>query len=151
MPISPIDCKHERTAFVSSMSGSPPPVREEISVCRDCGRFRVMAQQDGVTIVTTFELATWGQVDAAAQYARLLDADDKPLDHQREAEDLYYLWTRGDRAKEVLRRFARMSPFDAAVIAVRMVDHFGDLGRQTFMEAMERRSDRVRKIKGEER
>ena len=75
-PLSPCDCKHNVRLFVQESRSGPPSFREYISVCRDCGEFRVSVMKEGVSVVTTFTLPTWELVVAASQYARLLDQED---------------------------------------------------------------------------
>jgi hypothetical protein len=119
-----------------------------VTICRDCGRFRVFAERDGHAITTTFDLPTWQLVSAAAQYARHLDGDEAVEDFDRTAGDIYYDWIRG-KVKDVVRRFRRMNPIDAAIVATRLADHWGDMARASFLETMERISDRMRKIRKE--
>lgn len=78
-PISPVDCKHPRTLFIKSSDGGPPSFREHVSVCRDCGQFHVHASREGVHITTWFDLPTWELVQAASQFARLLDTDESQV------------------------------------------------------------------------
>jgi hypothetical protein len=71
--ISPCDCKHRRTLFIQSSRSSPPPRREYVTVCRDCGEFRVSVYQGGEAVVSTFTLVTDKQVEAAARYVRFIE------------------------------------------------------------------------------
>lgn len=81
-PVSPIDCKHDRILFVCSSSGGPPSKSHHVSVCADCGQFRVSASNttkagdESVRTVVTFDLATDEAVRAAGQYARYLKREE---------------------------------------------------------------------------
>lgn len=72
------ECKHFRTLFIQSSEGGPPHMAEYVTVCPDCGEFKVTAAREGVTIVTRFTLPSWSHVRAASQYARILDAEESP-------------------------------------------------------------------------
>jgi hypothetical protein len=73
--ISPCDCRHVVRLFIQSGRSSADAAREHVTVCRDCGEFRVSATRGGVTIVTTFTLPTWDLVAAASRYVRHLDME----------------------------------------------------------------------------
>lgn len=75
--ISSIDCPHDRTLFIKSSTGGSPHRSEHVTVCAACGLFRVSAEDDGVRIVTTFDLPTWPLVEAAGRYAWHLEEEGK--------------------------------------------------------------------------
>jgi hypothetical protein len=143
--ISPCDCKHEHTLFIQSSDGGPPMIREHVSLCRDCGQFRVSAQREGVTIVTTFTLPTWELVRAAGQYARLLETEETPLDHERLAEDFVFRWIGAGSRKKVLLDLSRLSLPDAILTVLQMWERLDDLGQGSLQHALEFRADRRKK------
>jgi hypothetical protein len=73
IPPSPTGCSHWWTLCIQPVRSCDPSGCESITVCHDCGQFRISAHRGGVPVVTTFELRAWDLVDAAAQYARRLD------------------------------------------------------------------------------
>jgi hypothetical protein len=74
--ISPCDCKHGRTEFIQSTRSSPPPYREYVYVCRDCGQFTVVATRNGEHIRVEFTLSTPEGIEAAGRYLKYLEADE---------------------------------------------------------------------------
>lgn len=144
MTTFPIDCEHTRPLFVQSSSGGPPHRAEYVTVCPDCGRFRVSAAEGGVTTVVTFDLPTRALVRAAGRYVLHLDKEER-IDHAAVACDLWYRWIRGKR-RSVVDRLSEMDPIDAAVVGNRLEDHFSDMDRAEWRRVMERRSDWIRGI-----
>jgi hypothetical protein len=55
-PSSRLDCGHRRTLFLQGAFGSNGP--ESVSVCRDCGQFKIFADRKGVHFSINFSL--WG-------------------------------------------------------------------------------------------
>jgi hypothetical protein len=74
-PVSPTDCKHDRTLFIQGGHGAPPAFREHVTLCADCGTFLANKEVEGKRINVRFQLVTEEQVEAAGQFARLLEEE----------------------------------------------------------------------------
>lgn len=73
---SPLDCKHNRMHLIQESRSGPPPLRESVWICRDCGQFSVSGWKDGVTYRVEFTLSTRASVEAAGRYLRYLESED---------------------------------------------------------------------------
>lgn len=110
-PVSPCDCKHERTLFIQGGRGSPPPMREHVSLCADCGTFRVFREVAGERMKVQFQLVTAEHMEAAGQFIRLM-AEEQATANEVAAAKFRAEIRQGDGkpegTRESLERCARM-------------------------------------------
>lgn len=78
----PYDDDKHRWLFVMSsrvMGTDDNNHRYEVRLCRDCGKFECYGDKNGQRFDFSFELPTDELVEAAGQYAKLLEQDINPL------------------------------------------------------------------------
>lgn len=81
MGISPIDCKHFQTVFISSghYVGTEGHGRHRVWICKNCGQIHVSVFKNGQYEHVTFELSTPEALEAAGQYMKWLEGDNIEL------------------------------------------------------------------------
>lgn len=78
-PLSRMDCDHRRAIFLSGQHGMGTGIsyRHDVTLCPDCGEFRVFGYINGERFDIRFALSGEDALTAAGQYMRLLREDER--------------------------------------------------------------------------
>lgn len=82
--IAPMDCEHRKRMFLSGSHGVGDGLsyRHDVTLCPDCGEFRVFGYQNGERFNIEFTLNTDEAVQAAGRFLELLREDERER-HER--------------------------------------------------------------------
>lgn len=91
--VMPSDCRHRNTLFITGRTdvGEGGAGRYTVTVCPDCGEFRVFGMRDGVSFDVMFNLSTADVVAAAGKWHQLLESGDYKMKDKRK---LFGTWMR---------------------------------------------------------
>lgn len=76
------DCKHKHIQFLSGSHGMGSGIsyRHDVTICLDCGEFRVYGYKNGQTFDITFHLVTDEAIAAAGKYLAAIREDERARD-----------------------------------------------------------------------